>query len=275
MLGNENLRFIYGDVFSNLSDFKHTASSPVDVSSVDSSVKNIPIIYSPTHDAVAAMDQIRKISRKVIFLTHNSDINIDGKLYSLLPSNVVKWYAQNVDVRGDKVDSLPIGIENLHWMKIHGINKPQSMDEKVKEPKIYRNLLYMNHSIWTNPKERQSSYDLLKSKSFVTTHQPNKRDFSTYIDNIYNHKFVLCPPGNGLDTHRTWETLYLNSIPIEKRNINNSFYTDLPICFVDSWEEITEEFLSSEFLRISVQKNLRKLFPQYWSTKIINEAQNT
>ena len=80
---------------------------------------------------------------------------------------------------------------------------------------------------------------------------------------------MICPEGHGIDTHRTWETLYLNSIPIEIRNINNSFYEDLPICLVDSWEEITEDFLNKEYNRINEKKyNLEKLDFNYWLKKI-------
>ena len=94
-----------------------------------------------------------------------------------------------------------------------------------------------------------------------------------YIDKIYNHKFVLSPEGNGTDTHRTWEILYLKSIPIEKRNINNQFFTDLPICFVDDWEEITEDFLNKEYDRInSIKWNLEKLDFNYWKNKILSNV---
>jgi hypothetical protein len=92
-----------------------------------------------------------------------------------------------------------------------------------------------------------------------------------YLDDIYNHKFVLCPEGNGTDTHRIWECLYLNTIPIEKRNINNSFYEDLPICFVDDWEEITEDFLNREYERITnTEYDMSKIDFKYWKQKIFN-----
>jgi len=84
--------------------------------------------------------------------------------------------------------------------------------------------------------------------------------------------FVISPQGNGLDTHRTWECLYVGSIPIEKRNLNNRFYTDLPICFIDEWEDLTEEFLLSEYERItSGIYDLDKLTFDYWKNKIMQK----
>ena len=99
----------------------------------------------------------------------------------------------------------------------------------------------------------------------------NGRNFDEYLDNVYNHKFVICSEGNGIDTHRTWETLYSGSIPIEKINKNNRFFNDLPICFVNDWEEITDDFLNSEIDRINKNIfNIDKLNFSYWENKIKN-----
>ena len=52
-------------------------------------------------------------------------------------------------------------------------------------------------------------------------------------------------------------------------NINNQFYTDLPICFVDDWSEVTEKFLFDEFKRMAdVKWNLQKLNFDYWKNLI-------
>jgi hypothetical protein len=66
----------------------------------------------------------------------------------------------------------------------------------------------------------------------------------------------------------------LNTIPIEKRNINNQFYIDLPICFVNNWDEITEDFLNSEYERINnIEWNYDKLTFSYWKEKILKQVQ--
>ena len=86
---------------------------------------------------------------------------------------------------------------------------------------------------------------------------------------LHSHTFVLCPQGNGLDTHRLWETLYVNSIPVVRKNINNKFYTDLPICIINDWHELNEDFLKKEFIRINKLKhNLDKLDFNFWKNKI-------
>lgn len=202
-----------------------------------------------------------------ILITHNSDYKITVED---LPSNLKHWFAQNVCIKHPKIESIPIGLENSQWFpEIGKINK---MKDKIKEERNFKNLLYINHNISTNYNERYKPYQLFRDKPFATCVEgKNGEGFDSYLDNLYNHKFVLCPEGNGTDTHRTWECLYIGTIPIEKRNINNSFYTDLPICFVDDWEEINEDFLNSEYERIKNSEfNLDKLNFDYWREKINN-----
>lgn len=202
------------------------------------------------------------------FNVHNStDVNFDS---IEIPDNLVKWFSQNVDVFHDKLESIPIGLENSMWFP--EIEKERKLMEISKVDKTFRNLLYINHNINTNPDERTSPYEIFKNFEWATLrYGSNGSNFDEYLNDLHSHKFVLCPSGNGIDTHRTWEVLYIGGIPIEKNNRNNAFYKDLPICFVDDWRDITEDFLNSEFDRIKSKCwNLEKLDFDFWKTKINN-----
>ncbi len=236
---------------------------------------NIKYFYRDTHDVNEFLRHPPESD--FVLISHNSDGKItdtpkgsDADI-NLIPDNLIKWYGQNVCYKHDKIESIPIGLENSEWFP--HINKPLQILNKVKEYKQIKKLLYLNHNIRTNRKEREIVYKLLRDKNWTTSENGmNGNNFSKYIDNIYNHKFVICPEGNGTDTHRTWEALYLGAIPVEKRNINNSFYVDLPICFVDDWSEINEGFLNSEYDRIINSKwNFEKLTMSYWMKKISNK----
>ena len=221
-------------------------------------------------------------NEKFILISHNSDGKIkkdnirtnDGSSnaadISNIPKNLVKWFAQNVCVDHEKVFSIPIGLENSKWFT--NLNKKEKIIKKQIEKKEYKNLLYICHNIQTNISERKEPYEIFKDKTWTTLeYGVNGNNFDSYLNNLHSHKFILCPEGNGTDTHRTWESLYVGSIPIEKRNYNNRFYNDLPICFVDEWSDITEEFLNKEYERIvNTDWNLEKLKFHYWSDKIKN-----
>jgi len=228
------------------------------------------IVYTHTLYVKGLFDMLKDINNKFVVVTHNCDINVDF----LPPDNVIKWYSQNVNIIHERIDSIPIGLENSRWF-VHE-KKIERMMNKLQEPRIYRNLVYVNHNVATNPVKRLKPYQVVEGKPWATIAKgTNGSGFAEYIDNIYNHKFVVCPDGNGIDTHRLWETLYMGSIPIVKKSINSFFYTELPICFVVDWDEVTEDFLNEtyqEFLekKATMSFNMNQLKLQYWKDKIWN-----
>lgn len=251
------MTYIQGEQFIELSDSVHIFYCKTD--DVNDFFRNIPTIDP------------------FILISHNSDGKItdtpdqyDADV-KLMPNNLIRWFAQNVYYSHERIESIPIGLENSY--NFPELNKIKKLHNLINVNKNYINLLYMNHNINTNPTERIVPYDLLENKQWCTSiHGLNGDNYDEYINNIHNHKFVISPEGNGPDTHRLWECLYLNTIPIEKRNINNQFYTDLPICFVDDWNEITEQFLLNEYDRITnIEWNLDKLNFSYWKHKITSE----
>ena len=55
---------------------------------------------------------------------------------------------------------------------------------------------------------------------------------------LSKYKFILSPPGAGIDCHRTWEALYCGTIPIVISSSINELYEDLPVLTVSSWDVI-------------------------------------
>lgn len=265
--------WIQGQKFKGVADFVYAPEHKLDgdydnlQNTFDiTKLKDKNIVYTHTMYVNQLFDVLYPLQEKFIVVTHNSDVNIDDKYEA--PDNVIRWFSQNVNVYKDYLDSLPIGLENDMWFP--GINKKQQMQDKLTDSRHYHNLVYMNHNIATNPSKREYPYQVLEHKSWVTSDRgANGYDFGTYIDNIYNHLFVICPEGNGIDTHRIWECLYMGVIPIVENNINNSFYTDLPMLVVDDWDELTEEGLMATYLtKQSMVVNRNKLYFRYWEDRI-------
>lgn len=227
---------------------------------------NKDIFYTHTHEVNMLLSN--PPANDFILITHNSDDEINEHID--LPDNLIHWFAQNVNIINDRIESLPIGLENSKWFPM--LHKKELLENQLQQKKSIRNLVYMNHNCGTNLCERLQLYKMFEGKHWVTAHRgSNGVHFDKYLVNLYNHCFMICPRGNGIDTVRLWETLYLKTIPIVKRCINVSFYEDLPICFVDDWEEVTEGFLRSEYIRISTSEwNLDKLKFSYWKNKILN-----
>ena len=56
---------------------------------------------------------------------------------------------------------------------------------------------------------------------------------------ISTFMYIVSPRGNGESTHRTWQGLYLGTVPIVKRSSIDEALKGLPIHFVDDFSEIT------------------------------------
>lgn len=226
-------------------------------------LKSDDIIYTHTFYAEQLFEKLEKLEyQQFTVITHNADTNVQ-----FVPPDNVFWYTTNVNIRYKSIQSIPIGIENDFWLR----DKKAKMIRKLENPKKFKNLVYINHNIKTNPAKRQKPYEILQKETWATVqHGTNGQGFDDYLDDIYNHPFVVCPEGNGIDTHRVWECLYMKTIPIQVRNINNQFYTDLPILFIDDWGEISEKCLSDEYMRImGTPWNIDKLTFEYWRNAII------
>lgn len=225
-------------------------------------LKDGDVIYTHTFYADQLFEKLEKLSAQFTVVTHNCDTPADFP-----PPDNVMWFTTNVNIRHGNLKSIPIGIENDLWLK----DKKEQMLRKLEKPPKFKNLIYCNHNIKTNPKQRQKPYDVLSGERWATVQfGANGSGFDIYLNNIYNHPFVVCPEGNGIDTHRVWECLYVGTIPVVAKNINNSFYEDLPILFLDSWEQMEEKFLYDSYMQIrSKYWNLEKLEFEYWKDEIM------
>ena len=77
----------------------------------------------------------------------------------------------------------------------------------------------------------------------------------------------ICPAGNGVDCHRVWEVLHLNRVPIVKKSTIMNHFVDLPIIFVDDWDNLQLEYLLDQYNKVK-QNSRNKLCFQYWEKEI-------
>jgi len=232
-----------------------------------SSLKDGDIIYTHTFYVYQLLDILKYVKAKVILITHNADEEVN----IVPPSNVIKWYGSNVTINDPRIVSLPLALENNRWFK--KTKKLDIMEARLNTPRTYKNLLYMNFSVVNYPVEREPLYNMLEGKPWVTSYKGrNGTDFTGYLENICNHKYILCPRGSSMDCHRRWESLHMGSVPIIRKDSNNWAYGhDLPILFVDDWKEVTEQLLNDKWeYFMKGDWNMEKLTFEYWKNKIVN-----
>lgn len=270
------------------------------------SLQNENIFFCKTHEVNHFFKNCQK-EKPFILVSHNSDGYITDNPrpintlqthhhadIRLMPKNLYKWYGCMIESKHEKISSIPIGVENDE----HFGNKGEII-KQINKHKINKKddkLVYVNFKISNNYLERIEAYNSIKNSNFCTITEKmfteeqinppkepfpfiNKENYEKFAYEVKSHKFVLCPVGNGLESHRLWETLYLGSIPITRKNNNYSFYENqLPILMVDDWKEITEKFLKDKYLEIleKIQKNLfnfEMLKFSFWKQIIINDVE--
>lgn len=178
---------------------------------------------------------------------HNSDGYFSNSHIILLNiPNLQKIYTQNLSIDPtEQIIPLPIGIANSMWK--HG--NLNIWNETLLNHNFNKkmNFIYFNFNINTNLTKRQECYNIIKSKNIQN--QPNL-DYSSYVRLLSSYKFAICPEGNGQDTHRFWECLYLQVIPIcVKNNITEYFSKYFPIVLVDNYNQLDITTLDNVFTR--------------------------
>jgi hypothetical protein len=110
-------------------------------------------------------------------------------------------------------------------------------------PTKFVNSIYLNMTLKNNVKERTKLYKAISSGNGVTISAPDLTNQGRvkYLINLRSHNLVPCPEGNGVDTHRLWETLYMGGTPVVKNNpILLPLISDLPVIVIDSWDKLLD-----------------------------------
>ena len=152
------------------------------------------------------------------------------------------------------------------------------MEEKKRNIKPTK-LLLLSFSIKNNKDKRQQCADSFINKAYATNNVVYqvkhfignvKESDRMFLKIMLDHLFIACPEGNGIDTHRFWETLYMGRYPVVLHNRVNDAFSDLPVLILNKWEDFEKEYLM--FLeRIRNKKfSYKKLTQEYWIDRINN-----
>ena len=222
-------------------------------------------IYAKTERLCAAFDIIKNNPSKLFTLvTHNSDMPIRT---CTMPDNLHAWFCQNRDTEQLRIHALPIGLENEHWF-------PYKQNVMLTTPKEERAIQSFAQFSRSTHGERNHALNTLRSEVY-DVHvgaNGNRARHALFCQNLKRYAFCICPRGNGIDTHRLWEALYMGCIPICKKYHTHQFDGPLPILFVEEWGDITKELLIETYNTIDrslFDSNLLKM--SHWSKRINNE----
>ena len=260
-LTGDSLRNLCDHVFDETQSFKPLEVKENDIVFLKTDLKEI--YFNHYHQSIKS---------KYILVTHNSDISIEKEDLSFLDDRIKHWFAAKLNVLASKkLTALPYGLENRRWLK-NGLVKNFKSELSKNINKNGRILCSFNPN--TNLMERAPLVDIARNKQEII----DIRNFSkskTYINELSNYSFNLCPEGNNFESHRIWESLIFKTTPIVINNIvNQNFYNmGIPLIMLDNWNDLSN--LDINDLKKINEENIEKNYEifvnlNFWKSQIIS-----
>jgi hypothetical protein len=216
-------------------------------------------LFVPSHHLTAIFNKYGdQLNARIIFCG-NSDYEFNVEIFNI-PKKVERLYLQNSYISDNsRIFTLPIGIENLRLAR-NGFKS--SMKRNSKKGISQESTIMVGPFGPTHEKRKEIYESFRNSNCWKVFNFPISPD---EFQRLHRHfRFTLCPRGNGVDTHRVWESIYRGSWPIvEKDSWSLSLKDRFPLVIVDS-------LLDKEAL-IQLTKNTQYVKPPvapeelYWS----------
>lgn len=139
--------------------------------------------------------------------------------------NVLSWVGTNIPETDSRVLQVPIGFQEEGPQRPNGSFAFPELKEKTNSIV----LTYVGDT-------HESRKDIPKDLDILFVEQ--KEDYGKYLDHLNTSKYSICPRGFGIDTHRVYESIAMNSIPIVLTSILDPLYNKLNCIILDSWDDI-------------------------------------
>ena len=191
-----------------------------------------------------------KITSKFYLITGVSDYEIDNRYLKYInDEKIIKWIGVNISIQNHpKVYKFLIGFSEPDRCRngtASGISGDQELlFESYKNRKNFNdkiNKIFISYFGDTHL-SRDNINKVFANSQIADFGQ--KMNFDKYLEKINDYKFILCPRGNGLDTHRFCETLLMGSIPIIEKNGLSDLLEKFPCIIVNNFSEITLEMIN-------------------------------
>ena len=271
---NSSYPFVSGDTFRALAD--HIFDETTEVTKWPDRMWEIgqgDIVFVQSEKKMLQQfflnSTFNRISHPFILVTHNSDASVPPQEYKwvLNDRRILAWFTQNPSMTHERLFPVPIGVANARWP--HGnVTVFRRAFYTYRKPFDQRTtVLYVNVQVETNKDVRSRA--LKWALNLHGVKQNKIVSVETYLQELGNAKFVLSPPGNGLDCHRTWEALLMGAVPIVLRSYLDPLFLNQTVLVVDDWNQLSMNYLQSLDYKLVPS---RLLLAKYWHRRFLDAA---
>jgi len=233
------------------------------------------IVFCKIDEVWRLFRALRRTRRRIVLVTGEGSRPVTPALWRRKPPHVAAWLGTNMFFAHRNAHAIPLGLGNA------GSATTPTWDEirKASAAGVERNKwLYANFGDSTNPAVRVPLSQWLgdPARGWVTrADHGGPAGKESYLAELVRHRFVLCPPGTGEDTHRFWEALYAGCIPVIRDSAAmRSFSLMLPVLVVHDLRETSEPMLRAFAAdHAATSPDCGPLGLPYWHSRIL--AQKT
>lgn len=202
-----------------------------------------------------------------VLVTIESDATMPSHRAWLDDPTILRWYSWNTAFQHPKLVPLPIGLNEKrngplmrHAMQWRPVPKMEAVLINFRLDRPWRRQLWDMSANWSFAVRIPYVYGIRSRYS----------NASAYYDLMRRFRYVACPQGLGIDTHRVWEALYLNVTPIVIRTQMTSMYSGLDVMVLDEWDELPSRIRSRPRRVDNVTP--KQLDLSYWTSRILSRT---
>jgi hypothetical protein len=233
------------------------------------------------------------IKARFALLTGDEDWSIPGDFGAAAElcasDKLLCWFAQNFDGtdRSGKIFPLPIGLDFHTLSRRRRWGHPQATPaeqeaelvelraamppNEARRLRVHTDFHFNRHLRPVGWERRDSIEAILRRNPLIDFPRDRLPRLELWREKT-RYAFVVSPHGNGLDCHRTWESLALGNIVIVKRSPLDPLYQGLPVVSVNDWSEITAAALDvwqRRYARAFADPEMqRRLTNRYWIERV-------
>ncbi|KAJ3204194.1 hypothetical protein HDU82_006013 [Entophlyctis luteolus] len=236
----------------------------------------------------------QRIKKKFVVLSGDGDecgpecqvSHADVQKFTASPY-LLHWYVNNCKgtEQSNKIECFPIGMkqwDNHRVFMQQAYERGSGLKDGIEWKKMdlstkNEKYILVSFSVETNPEVRKPVHDSFCATdtknplaSLATCNFSNQMSQLELYENVIGKsRFVVSPHGRGLDCYRTYESLFMNVIPIVKKSSLDSIYKGLPVLILKDWSELSVELMEKTEKEFGEKKwDFRKLYVDYWYHKM-------
>jgi hypothetical protein len=192
-------------------------------------------IYLPSKSARLASKLLSElqISTNTLVLGDDDIVFSAKELEDLFPS-IDRIYSVNLVDASEKVTAIPLGLESPSYRSAGRLKDFTRKINYQTKTRVYSFLAVWNNETYPETRVEALNIYLHRKDTFATGERIAPQTFHNLARRSL---FVVCPRGNGLDTHRVWEALYLGAVPMIRKSEYFAALKGWPVWIVESWDE--------------------------------------